>query len=203
MQQSRDYDYSYSIRYIMLYRHDHTNMVYNLIKPFTVDDKLFDRLTSTVIFVDTESNIPLTKLMQQEFSKIPGSPALIDTITGSIIIGDNMDNINMIANVMNEIYNECVMCVNLSWDTPFDNSVCERDDHYITEQMMYNARSGFDSTDLMALQEYANKYKEANKEKEKIDFPKPAVNMGTATVTIKDKPDKSIKQSKTQLNLEL
>lgn len=202
MQQSRDYEYSYSIRYIMLYRHDHTNMVYNLIKPFTVDDKLFDRLTSTVIFVDTESNIPLTHLMQEEFSKIPGSPALIDTITGSIIIGDNMDNINMIANVMNDIYNECVMCVSLSWDIPFDNSVCERDDHYITEQM-YNALGGFDTTNVMALQEYATNYQKANKEKEKINFPKQAVNMGTPNVTIKDKPDKSIKQSKTQLKLEL
>lgn len=199
MQQSRDYEYSYSIRYIMLYRHDHTNMVYNLIKPFTVDDKLFDRLTSTVIFVDTESNIPLTQLMQEEFSKIPGSPALIDTITGSIIIGDNMDNINMIANVMNDIYNECVMCVNLSWDTPFDNSVCERDDHYITEQM-YNAVGGFDTTDVMALQEYATNYQQANKAKDEINFPKRTVNMGTPTATIKDKPDK---QSKTQLNLEL
>ena len=203
MQQSRDINYSYSTRYIMVYRHDHTNMVYNLIKPFTVDDRLFEKLTESVIFVDTESNIPLTQTMQEVFSKIPGSPAIIDTITGSVTIGDNMNNINLIANMMNDIYNECISSVNSGWDYPFDESDCQRDDHYITEQM-YNVMDGFDSTNTLMLQEYASNYQKANKSVEKINFPEQTVHMGTQSVPIKDKPDKVLgKVNLNQMKLDL
>ena len=43
--QNRDIDYSYSIKYIFLYRSDNIQSIYNYIKPFTEDNRLFELLT--------------------------------------------------------------------------------------------------------------------------------------------------------------
>lgn len=181
----------------MVYRHDHTNVVYNLIQPFTVNDNLFKRLLDVIIFVDTESQIPLTQDMQQEFGKITASPALIYVITGDVLT-----DLNMIISEMNNVYNECVESLNTVWYSPFDESICTRDDHYISEQI-YRAND-MDTTNLAALENYARQYQEENKQQSKPSFQNQIVSRGDMSI-IKDKPDKTynnkVKSNNNKVNL--
>ena len=184
--QRKETPYTYSIMYIMVYRHTHSDLVYNMIKPFTVDDRLFQKLLDVMIFVDTESGIPFTQLMNKEFSKIKSSPAIIRVVGCDIII-----DMNDITEIMKEVYNECVSSLSIDFEQPFDNSICQRDDHYITEQI-YNNTSVMDTTNGGLLQDYATQYQQDNLNRTQIQYPKQPVSTGPLCAQIKDVPIKNL-----------
>lgn len=188
MQQDRA-QVSYSLQYILVYRHVHTNLVYDLIKPFTQDDMLFQQLLETVIFVDTETpHLEFTDLMKNEFSKIHSSPALICVVGGNIIT-----DCNIIAEIMSNIYNDCVNALSNTWmNQPFDNSICKRNDHYISEQL-FNP-SVLYTTDSASFDNYVAQYQQENKERANLQFPPRPVCDGDITARIKDTPMKSVAQ---------
>lgn len=171
---------SYSIKYIMVYHHNHSNIVYNLIKPFTQDDNLFKKLLDIVVFIDTESQIPLTHEMQEEFSKITGSPALINTIYGEVIT-----DLNSIMMYMNDVYNDCIMSLNTNWNSVFGEEY-KGDDHYISEQL--SANDFYTSINSSYINDYTRQYQEANKSREKYNFTPQVVANGEHNVQIKDSP---------------
>lgn len=202
MQREREQQ-SFSVQYILVYKHIHTNIVYDLIKPFTQDDMLFQKLLETVIFVDTETpNLEFTNLMQSEFSKIHNSPALICVVGGNVIT-----DCNTIAEIMSDIYNDCVNSLSASWiNQPFDNSICERDDHYISEQL-FNPSIMY-TTDSSNFNDYVAQYQQDNKERANLQFPPQPVCDGDVTAQIKDTPIKSVaqlsgspKQAESKVNL--
>lgn len=184
--QNKDTTYTYSIMYIMIYRHTQSDLIYELIKPFTVNDRLFQKLLDVIIFVDTESGIPFTQLMNTEFSKIKGSPAMI-RVVGCDIITD----MNEITEIMRDVYNECVSSLSIDFEQPFDNSICQRDDHYITEQI-YNNSSVMDATNSDLLQNYATQYQQENLNRTQIQYPKQPVSTGPTCAQIKDVPIKNL-----------
>lgn len=184
--QRKETPYTYSIMYIMVYRHIHSDLIYELIKPFTVDDRLFQKLLDIIIFVDTESDISFTQLMNKEFSKIKKSPAMI-RVVGCDIITD----MNDITEIMKEVYNECVSSLSIDFEQPFDASICHRDDHYITEQI-YNNTSVMDTTNGGLLQDYATQYQQENLNRTQIQYPKQPVSTGPACAQIKDVPIKNL-----------
>lgn len=184
--QNKETTYTYSIMYIMVYRHTQSDLIYELIKPFTVDDRLFQKLLDVMIFVDTESGIPFTQAMNKEFSKIKSSPAMI-RVVGCDIITD----MNEITEIMKEVYNECVNSLSIDFEQPFDNSICHRDDHYITEQI-YNNSSVMDATNSDLLQNYATQYQQENLNRTQIQYPKQPVSTGPLCAQIKDVPIKNL-----------
>lgn len=182
---------SFSVQYILVYRHIHTNIVYDLIKPFTQDDMLFQKLLETVIFVDTETpHLEFTDLMQSEFSKIHSSPALICVVGGNIIT-----DCNTITEIMSDIYNDCVNSLTSVLMNPFDNSICERDDHYISEQL-FNPSIMY-TTDSSNFNDYVAQYQQDNQKRENLQFPPQPVCDGDITAQIKDTPMKSVAQLQT------
>ena len=199
MQEERAQE-SFSVQYIFVYRHVHTNIVYDLIKPFTQNDMLFQQLLERVIFVDTETpNLEFTDLMKNEFSKIHSSPALIYVVGGNIIT-----DCNTIAEVMCDIYNDCVNSLSNTWmGQPFDNSICERNDHYISEQL-FNPTVMY-TTDAPNFNKYVAQYQQDNKERANLQFPPRPVCDGDITTQIKDTPMKSVaqltKQAESKVNL--
>lgn len=187
MQRDRDQQ-SFSVQYILVYRHIHTNIVHDLIKPFTQDDMLFQKLLETVIFVDTETpKLEFTDLMQNEFGKIRSSPALICVVGGNIIT-----DCNTIAEIMSDIYDDCVNSLTSVFMNPFDNTVCERDDHYISEQL-FNPSNMY-TTDSQSFNDYVAQYQQDNKERANLKYPPRPVCDGDITTQIKDTPMKSIAQ---------
>ena len=192
MQQSQS-TYSYSVMYIMVYRHVHSELIYEFIKPFTVNDRLFQKLLETVIFVDTESNVPFTQIMNAEFSKITSSPAMIRVVGGDIVT-----DANIIAEIMNTVYNDCIDMLNNNLDIPFDNSTCMRDDHYITEQM-YNP-SNMNVTNEKYIQNYAAQYTQDNLNRQGF-FPKRPVCDGPVCTQIRDTPIKNLSISTTDTDI--
>lgn len=184
--QRKETTYTYSIMYIMVYRHTQSDLIYELIKPFTVDDRLFQKLLNVMIFVDTESGIPFTQLMNKEFSKIKSSPAIIRVVGCDIIT-----NMNDITEIMKNVYNECVSSLSIDFEQPFDNSICERDDHYITEQI-YNNTSVMDTTNGGLLQDYAAQYQQENLNRTQIQYPEQPVSTGPQCAQIKDVPIKNL-----------
>lgn len=184
-------DKSYSIKYIMVYHHNHTNTVYNLIKPFTQDDNLFKKLLDIVVFIDTESQIPLTYEMQEEFSKINGSPALINTIYGEVIT-----DLNSIIMYMNDVYNDCITSLNTNWNSIFGEEY-KGDDHYISEQL--SANDFYTSINSSYINDYTRQYQEANKSREKYNFVPQVVATGEQNVKIKDSPMANLGQIDTNL----
>ena len=189
--QNRDIDYSYSIKYIFLYRSDNIQSIYNYIKPFTEDNRLFELLTQTIIFVDIDSNLPFTDPMRTEFAKIPLSPALIYTITGEVIT-----DAGLIMTTLSDLYNDLIQSIENCWDNVFSNSDCKRDDHYISE--IYAMGSGFDINDQATIQNYANQYLKENKDR--IDYnpqKKPSGNIPQ----MKDRPVKENNSQNQGINL--
>lgn len=184
--QRKETTYTYSIKYIMIYRHAQSDLVYNMIKPFTVDDRLFQKLLDIMIFVDTESGIAFTPLMNKEFSQIKKSPAII-RVVGCDIITEMKD----ITEIMNEVYNECVNSLSIDFEQPFDNTIYTREDHYITEQI-YNNPSVMDTTNGGLLQDYATKYQQDNLNRTQLSYPKQPVSTGAQCAQIKDVPIKNL-----------
>lgn len=184
--QRKETTYTYSIKYIMIYRHAQSDLVYNMIKPFTVDDRLFQKLLDIMIFVDTESGIAFTPLMNKEFSQIKKSPAII-RVVGCDIITEMKD----ITEIMNEVYNECVNSLNINFEQPFDNTIYTREDHYITEQI-YNNPSVMDTTNGGLLQDYATKYQQDNLNRTQLSYPEQPVSTGAQCAQIKDVPIKNL-----------
>lgn len=189
--QNRDIDYSYSIKYIFLYRSDHIQNIYNIIKPFTEDKRLFDLLTQTVIFVDIDSNLPFTDVMKSEFTKIKSSPALIYTITGEVIT-----DVGLIVTTLKDLYNDLIQSIENCWDNVFSDSDCKRDDHYISE--IYAMGSGFDINDQATIQNYANQYLKENKDR--IDYSPPNKLSGNIP-QMKDRPIKENNAQQQGINL--
>ena len=189
--QNRDTVYSYSIKYIFLYRTDHSQDIYNFIKPFTIDDRLFELLRQTIIFVDIDSNLPFTEAMRTEFAKVKKSPALIYTITGEVITDEGF-----IMTTLSDIYNDLIQSIENCWDNVFMNSDCKRDDHYISE--IYAMNSGFDLSDQATIQNYANQY--LNENKDRIDY-NPPKEMSGNIPQIKERPLKENKTPRQNLNL--
>ena len=184
--QRKETTYTYSIKYIMIYRHAQSDLVYNMIKPFTVDDRLFQKLLDIMIFVDTESGIVFTPLMNKEFSQIKKSPAII-RVVGCDIITEMKD----ITEIMNEVYNECVNSLSIDFEQPFDNTIYTREDHYITEQI-YNNPSVMDTTNGGLLQDYATKYQQENLNRTQLSYPEQPVSTGAQCAQIKDVPIKNL-----------
>lgn len=184
--QRKETTYTYSIKYIMIYRHAQSDLVYNMIKPFTVDDRLFQKLLDIMIFVDTESGIAFTPLMNKEFSQIKKSPAII-RVVGCDIITEMKD----ITEIMNEVYNECVNSLSIDFEQPFDNTIYTREDHYITEQI-YNNPSVMDTTNGGLLQDYATKYQQENLNRTQLSYPEQPVSTGAQCAQIKDVPIKNL-----------
>lgn len=184
--QRKETTYTYSIKYIMIYHHAQSDLVYNMIKPFTVDDRLFQKLLDIMIFVDTESGIAFTPLMNKEFSQIKKSPAII-RVVGCDIITEMKD----ITEIMNEVYNECVNSLSIDFEQPFDNTIYTREDHYITEQI-YNNPSVMDTTNGGLLQDYATKYQQENLNRTQLSYPEQPVSTGAQCAQIKDVPIKNL-----------
>lgn len=184
--QRKETTYTYSVMYIMIYRHTQSDLIYELIKPFTVDDRLFQKLLDVMIFVDTESGIPFTQLMNKEFSKIKSSPAIIRVVGCDIIT-----KMNDITEIMKNVYNECVNSLSIDFEQPFDNSICQREDHYITEQI-YKNPSVMDTTNGGLLQDYATKYQQDNLNRTQLSYPEQPVSTGAQCAQIKDVPIKNL-----------
>lgn len=189
--QNRETDYSYSIKYIFLYRTDHNQTIHSMIQPFTADDRLFELLTQTVIFVDIDSNLPFTETMRTEFAKIHSSPALIYVITGEVITDGGL-----IMTTLSDIYNDLIQTLENCWDNALMEAECNRDDHYISE--IYSSGTGFDLNDQASIQQFANEYLNANKER--IDYNYKNNNIGSIP-QLKDKPIKETNIPKQSLNL--
>lgn len=184
--QRKETTYTYSTMYIMIYRHTQSDLIYELIKPFTVDDRLFQKLLDIMIFIDTESGIPFTQLMNKEFSKIKSSPAIIRVVGCDIIT--KMENIT---EIMKEVYNECVNSLSIDFEQPFDDKIYTHDDHYITEQI-YNNPSVMDTTNGRILQDYATQYQQENLNRSQISYPERPVSTGAQCAQIKDVPIKNL-----------
>ena len=185
--QRKETPYTYSTMYIMIYRHAQSDLVYNMIKPFTVDDRLFQKLLDVMIFVDTESGIAFTPLMNKEFSQIKKSPAII-RVAGCDII----TKIEDIKEIMNEVYNLCVNLLSVVFEQPlFNDTIYQHDDHYITEQI-YNNPSVMDTTNGGLLQDYATQYQQENLNRTQLQYPERPVSNGPQCAQIKDVPIKNL-----------
>lgn len=181
--QEREKDYTFSTKYICVYRNVHQPIIYNLIKPFTANRDMFEQLLQTIIFVDIDQKyLPFTDVMIEQFGKLKASPSLIYTISGEIITDEQL-----IMATFFDIYNDIVAVLNSPLDDVFNND-CNGNGGYITE--IYNLKSGFDLDNVNDIQNYVNQYNYENK-KQKEDYPyKPQAS--TTTITqLKEIPMKS------------
>lgn len=183
MQDRREKDYTFSTKYICVYRNVHQPIIYNLIKPFTANCDLFEQLLQTIIFVDIDQKqLPFTDIMIEQFSKLKASPSLIYTISGEIITDEQL-----IMATFFDVYNDIITVLNSQLDDVFKND-CNGNGGYITE--IWNLKSGFDLDNVNDIQNYVNQYNYENK-KQKEDYSyKPQASTHTIT-QLKEVPLKS------------
>lgn len=180
--QDREKDYTFSTKYICVYRNVHQPIIYNLIKPFTANCDLFEQLLQTIIFVDIDQKqLPFTNIMIEQFSKLKASPALIYTISGEIITDEQL-----IMATFFDVYNDIITVLNSQLDDVFKND-CNGNGRYISE--IYNMSSGFDLDNTNDIQNYVNQYQNEIKERKDYSY-KPQASTHTIT-QLKEVPMKS------------
>lgn len=183
--------YSYSIKYLFLYRGDQTEMIYNMIQPFTENQYLFNLLTESVIFIDVDSKPAFTNLMRTEFNKIQTLPALVDVIFNTVFTATNEIS-SLLQDLLDDLRNVC----NQPWDTGFFNNEGTKNySHCLTEKI--HCKNQIDLTDQAGLQQYMNEYNDQNKKRDEIHISSSIPIYNGKHVQIKDDKIKEYKSSNT------
>lgn len=155
---------NYAVKYMCIYRHVHSNLISEWIKPFTQSLPLFDLLLHTMIFIDQDSRLPFSDLMVSEFSKLTSSPSLVYTITGEVI-----SNIDLIINTFNDLYNEFMVIINANYDNAFNMIAKQTGTSW---EKPYNAQLENMFDNKKDIEDYVSKYVNQNKTREEIIVPR-------------------------------